>query len=381
MKPFRLVPSARLRHAFLFAAVLRLAACGTTDTPEPPASTEAAVETPSPPPPAASPVGGAVVQVYGHATGTSRWLLLDTDVAIDGATDCPSDLVLMSELADIPINTPAPESCRPELSVFALGTLPVLDATLESGWMAADKVVPVALPGPYEVLLNVVVVCSSDVECHKMLQMVAADRTTANDLYDINRMGTTFVIADGIRTINPLADKLTGEIDPAALAIRQRCARVAEDESGLYHAGRLNLIYVNEVEWQYETTNTSEYGHNCLEDSHPDIIFLRQAHPPELLSHEVGHALLGLAHAGYGNDLRGWTITNLMRGSVFYLTNPDPPDHFSLGQAYHAIFDKQSWLNDGGGRTETKDCQAASPPGDSDQNWPCPRLQLEWDKP
>lgn len=370
----------------LFAAPLSIAACGTTETPEPPASTESAVEVPPAPAPVAPappafPAGGATVQVSGHATGMKRWLLLDTDVTAAGAKDCPSDIVLRSDLADIPISIGAPESCQPELSVFAEGTLPVLNAMLAPGWMAGSSVIPEVLPGPHEVLLNVVVVCASDPECASMLTMVATDRSRANDLFDTNKMGITFAIADGIRTISPVADKVTGRIEPLVLTIRERCAAVAADNT-LNIPGRLNVFYVNEAEWQNGTTNKSAYGYNCVYESHRDIIFVRQAHVPEVLSHEVGHALLGLAHAGFGKQLHGWSATNLMRGGAFDPTNTNPPDHFSLGQAFHAIFDTQSWLNAGGGRVgSTKECQLASPPGDSKENWPCPRLQLDWDAP
>lgn len=332
------------------------------------ADTSAVTVTPG----AAGPTGGGlVVEVPGAPFGQSKWILLDTDVAAPGAASCPSDIAKRFDGTEVNLGTLG-STCSTEYSVFTAGSAPVLDLSPAPVTLGSKQVVTEVLPARWSGKLHVVTEYPSAVAEAEM------ERALAAELFDANRMGLDFVMAGSITTIDPTPDAGTGQVDPRALAIKGLCAGVAGNP-GLRLAGHLNVMYVLEDEWGYDTT---VYGYACVDEGFPDIIFIRQQHAPATLAHEIGHAL-SLRHAGVGfvMGLYGWTDDNVMQSSAFNPGTTRTTEHFSLGQAFRANFHIQSWLNTSGVRSgHTKACQLTNPADKvgSSSHWPCPLLQLEW---
>lgn len=319
-----------------------------------------------------------VVEVSGVPAGQEKWLLQDSGAG----GNCPSDVVSRFADQELPVDDPAP-GCATEFAVFASGFAPTLDPSPLPVLISGQEVFAENLAMAWEVELNVIGEYPLAIEDAKAEILLASNR------YGDNRMGATFVLA-----ASTLFDPLSLPQHPMAKGIKSGCTATAA-VPGVILPGRLTVVYVrakvsagDEEQWPFG----GKTGYDCAEEGIPGLIFILQHHAPSILAHEIGHAM-SLAHAGAGAGLlAGWPANNLMRPAIWPACSTDPcPDApvmaFSLGQAYRANFNTDSWLNLDGPRIgASKKCQAiwaTADPGNPTNTapsptWPCPLMQLDW---
>jgi hypothetical protein len=324
---------------------------------------------------------GDKLQISGVPPTSIWWLLKDSDTQLPGASACPSDAVTLVATTEVTISDVG-LACRTQLSVFAKGAAPILDTA--PGWTPDADVILENLPSRWGVELHVVG------EYASTTTDAIADAVRASQLFYDNRMGIYLPSPISVSIIDP-DDAGTGGLTPLAKDIKGGCTTTASNPE-LNAPGRLNVIYVRngDAYWPFDATT---YGKSCTDATLPNkpslgLIFIRQEHILETLAHEVGH-VLSLNHVGAGrNDLYGWPASNLMRDAIWDPT-PEPPttnpavSTYSLGQAYRANFNQDSWLNRLGPRKglDTNVCTdntlGPTQPTTPHITWPCPDLQLE----
>lgn len=311
----------------------------------------------------APPVTGLALRVPTVPATDDKWMLRDTDLSTAPST-CPSDNVTKFAVVELPIEEVWP-GCATELSVFAKGFAPLLDRTPTPVLSGGKRVVIEALPPPWIIKLRVVA------EYPEAATDLTNDLNTARILFSSNAMGVVPDLDGDVAMISPDPDPTTNKVHRYAIAIAKGCAGVVA-EPGLVVPDRMNVFYTRDDQWT-PSFGSNEYGYNCYLEGHPNVAFVRKKHALGTLAHELGHGLwLGHVLPGVG-----WTSSNVMQPSAF---NPDTPvtiDRFSLGQAYRANVDRNSWINSGGIRGGPwKICQPSSV-GNSSVNWPCPQLNLD----
>jgi hypothetical protein len=278
--------------------------------------------------------------------------------------ECSLDVVKAGPSTEVG-NLLTPGVCRSELAVFAPGHAATLRDQPPWSDGQGDEVDLTLAP---RVVVPVKVwIAASDPGSVALAQ---TDFTEAEDLFEKNRAGVTFqpdvtqVAGSGVTTIGLGCDN---------------ALKVVNSSPPVYDPSRLNVYYVDQIVDPF--FGTPFRGFYCLDDQGiRNIIYVSTTlHSSTTLTHELGHAFVGLGHPGGSGrpKIPGFTSKNLMWSSPT-LKGSEARNQFSLGQVYRINADAGSWLNQvvGGGATALRPSGVTRPC----QTTPdvCPPLALKW---
>ena len=200
--------------------------------------------------------------------------------------------------------------------------------------------------------------------------LAQSDLTEAENLFEKNHAGITF---------QPDITQVTGS-DVATIGFGcDNAVSLVSSSPPLYDPNRLNVYYVEQI---VNFLGIPFRGFYCLDARGiRNIIYVSTTlHSSTTLTHELGHAFVGLGHTGGSGVPRipGFTSKNLMWSSAT-VKGSESRNTFSLGQVYRINADAGSWLNQvvGGGSATalrpsgfTRPCQTTPAV--------CPPLALKW---
>jgi hypothetical protein len=300
-------------------------------------------------------------------TLTSSTALKDVTLVLAGRRSdhgCSLDVVEAGPATEVG-NLLTPGACRSELAVFASGHA----ATLRDHPPWSDKQgdeVDLTLAPRVVVPVKVWVAVSGP----GSVALVRSDLTEAENLFEKNRGGVTF---------QPDIAQVAGS-DVATIGFGcDNALDVVRSTPPVYDPNRLNVYYVEKIVDSF--LGTPFRGFYCLDDRGiRNILYVSiTLHSSTTLTHELGHAFVGLGHTGGPGVPRipGFTSKNLMWSSASKKSS-EARNAFSLGQVYRINADAESWLNQvvGGGGTALRPSGFTRPCHTTPDV--CPPVALKW---